>query len=374
MRLVFAVLVFVALASVTQATFWGTPNVRPCNGPISCNVNAAVYPEGYTTDGCATHSFNIWLGDAPHNKNGSDISLNRVTVPAGTYLELKQIHMVFTFKFTTYTSWSYHPNGVNLSLSIWNTSHSNPNRANDWSTPIINDQRFLFNRSSGETWGFAYGLYTNLSTPIVLSAGDYIFGTQGYQASAPPTHTADVNFVWFQNTAISSNYSTDDDLVVYVGNALSANSQLGLPLIGQANYTTFTATFPARLCSWWVGALHNLTDGTVDDPTLSSLSNQAGFLVRYPVKSNILDLDLRGFVNSMNAALNVASISPYATVQVYQAKREWETSYIDWFVNTKWGASAMQQGLTFNGATVLSLTGLTLNGNPATINTPARDT
>jgi hypothetical protein len=180
--------------------------------------------------------------------------------------------MIYTHKWLP-LAYSLH-DGLNFTVNVWNTSRADPNRAINWQTPLVSFQRVVFFRgSSGEMWNSAYQMVGNVSAtmggPIKLSAGEYLFSINGYMSANPATYISDTAYQWFQPVSQNPAY-VNDSLIMYVGNLITFKFS---PLSwGPNNGTTWWTTSPGRACSWTAGALTNLTDGSVNDPTLQSTS------------------------------------------------------------------------------------------------------
>jgi hypothetical protein len=178
--------------------------------------------------------------------------------------------MVYTHKWLP-LAYMVH-DGLNFTVNVWNSSRADPNRAVNWLTPLVSFQRVLFFRGSdGQMWNSAYRMYGNVSAtmggPIKLSAGEYLFSINGYMTANPATYANDAAYQWYQ-TPERNPYYANDSFIQYVGNLVTYKFS---PLSwGPNNGTSWWTSTPGRACSWTAGALTNLTDGSVNDPTLKS--------------------------------------------------------------------------------------------------------
>jgi hypothetical protein len=355
-------LALLALAAAHADVYWGAPNSEACpfTGEAALTCTSMV-------DNCSGRVFSNKQSE-PSTLSNSFLQIQRLSVPENTFYELKEFHMVYTHKWLP-LAYLVH-DGLNFTVNVWNSSRADPNRAVNWLTPLVSFQRVLFFRGSdGQMWNSAYRMYGNVSAtmggPIKLSAGEYLFSINGYMTANPATYANDAAYQWYQ-TPERNPYYANDSFIQYVGNLVTYKFS---PLSwGPNNGTSWWTSTPGRTCSWTAGALTNLTDGSVNDPTLKSTLNLINYVVRYNFKVPITQINVTDFMVRMNDYFNVAAYSPYASVHVYSVQRQFTCcSWIDWYINTSFGRSLMAQGLGLSEETIANATGMPTNNLPGQI-------
>jgi hypothetical protein len=364
----FMVLCFVVLAfalGLAQGAYWTEPNVPPCN------ITSLVCPNLYDTCSGWSHC----KQQVPTTMDSCTLYLQRLSVPAGHHFLFKGVNMIYTQKLQTAMNWQL-LDVLNSTINVWNASIANPDRPLNWSKPITMWQRMLVTRGpSGEMWNHAFRAQGNFIQPISLSAGEYLFSIAGYGGANPTSYSATLDsfLFWYQspedNPLVTKYY--DDSFILWTG-ANMANMYNPMPIVSN-NGTSWTLVYPGRLCTWAVGALTNLSDGTVQDPTLNYTINMAGYMVRYFFRQDISAFNVSQFIAVMTDRLNVPNLSPYARVIVYNVQRMYECISVDWYVTSPQGPSAMAVGLAFNQTTVATVTGIEPNNAPAKVLGAFRD-
>jgi hypothetical protein len=351
---------FVVLAfalGLAQGAYWTEPNVPPCS---ITNLNC---PNLYDTCSGWSHC----KQQVPSTMDSATLFVQRLSVPAGHHFLFKGVNMIYTQKLLTPLNWQL-LDVLNSTISVWNASINSPDRPLNWSKPIVMWQRMQLTRGpSGEMFYHAFRAQGNFSSqPISLSAGEYFFTVSGYAGANPTSYSAalDSFLFWYQTPTHNPSYA-DDSFILWTG-ANMANMYNPMPIVSN-NGTAWSLAYPGRLCTWAVGALTNLSDGTVEDPTLSYTNNLAGYNVRYFFRQDISEFNVSQFIAAMTDRLNVASLSPYARVIVYTVQRMYECISVDWYVTSPQGPSAMAVGLAFNLTTVATVTGLEPNNPPAKV-------
>jgi hypothetical protein len=340
--------------------------------------------------------------------------------------------MIYTQKLQTAMNWQL-LDVLNSTINVWNASIANPDRPLNWSKPITMWQRMLVTRGpSGEMWNHAFRAQGNFIQPISLSAGEYLFSIAGYGGANPTSYSATLDsfLFWYQspedNPLVTKYY--DDSFILWTG-ANMANMYNPMPIVSN-NGTSWTLVYPGRLCTWAVGALTNLSDGTVQDPTLNYTSTRAPprtrahVLLPYLVTDNGLSRlclthdsqhgGLHGALllppghqrvqrvpvhrrhdrppqcpqplalcsrHRLQCTFLVSSSSPELCQRLtqqhlrlhVQVQRMYECISVDWYVTSPQGPSAMAVGLAFNQTTVATVTGIEPNNAPAKVLGAFRD-